>query len=115
MSWANQIHKKRSEELNTQRSIKKLLAKLQEDETYQAMQDEIAHQVWEEEKESIRQQIQTVMWCSLRVAMQDEKISDSKANRILALADSYTGYDMTAEEFRQWCLDKTGLDIRVDE
>lgn len=114
MSWTNKVHRQRAEDKETKKKVDKLLKALHEDENYKIFYQGVAEDVWEKESESMRIQLQTVLWCAVRVAMQDEGIRDSKANRILALADAYTGYDMTADEFKDWCLDKTGLEVRID-
>lgn len=87
---------------------------LHKDEHYKRFYEAVHDDVIEKEFEDLRRQIQTVLWCCVRVAMDDEKISNSKANRILAQADTYYGYNMTADEFRDWCREETGMEVNVD-
>lgn len=106
-SFENRTHREREEKEYLEKLTKKVQKILMDDEHYQETEQEM----YEMHVDEISNQVHVIMWACVRVALKREGIIDRKANMIMALADTFMGQDMTMEEFRDWCIDETGMKI----
>ena len=109
-SWANRMHREQERKKKTERLKNAVLAELYRDENYEALMDD----VYEKNVVDIERQVKTCLWACVRVALKDEGIGRIKAQTIMCAADEYAKQHMTPDEFREWCIEETGMDIVME-